>query len=237
VSCLPPGKASLARVATLQYDGEDDRKAAIQRVRQNKSNSQKVWAGLIGAHDAKRLLALDGGVLSIAADLVRLDTHTFLGAIYDANRARQEERLDDAISGYRYARSLYAGPLLVGRDEEFEWLTMPIEGNLTLREAYRHQERVATERLAELLVAMGRPAEAAPLYGELMRDPGPPDVEAVELEQFVFRQYAFREECARALFECCRLTGDVPALTRAYQELREVLHALAFDADVPVGSE
>lgn len=81
------------------------------------------------------------------------------------------------------------------------------------------------------------PAEAAPLYAELMRDPGPPDVEADELEQFVFRQYAFREECARALFECCRLTADLPGLQRAYQELQDVLRALAADAGISMGSE
>ena len=96
---------------------------------------------------------------------------------------------------------------------------------------------MATERLAAVLVAAGRPADAGPLYAELMRDPGPPDVEADELEQFVFRQYAFREECARALFECCRLTGDLPGLRRGYQELREVLRALAADAGVPMGAE
>jgi hypothetical protein len=83
----------------------------------------------------------------------------------------------------------------------------------------------------------GRPAEAAPLYAELMCDPCPPDVEADELEQFVHRQYAFREECARAVFECCRLTEDLPGLIRAYQELCEVLRALAADAGVALGSE
>ena len=137
--------------------------------------------------DAKRLLTVDDGVLSLATDLVTLDVHTFLAAIYDGNHARKEERFHDAIAAYLHARGLYVGPLLAGRDEDFEWLTVPVEGALTLREAYRHRERVATERLAELLVATGRPAEAAPLYADLMRDPGPPRSEADELEQFVFR--------------------------------------------------
>jgi hypothetical protein len=70
-------------------------------------------------------------------------------------------------------------------------LNVPIEGRLTLREALRHQERLATSRLAELLVATGRPVEAATLYAELMRDPGPPDVEADELEQFVHASTPF----------------------------------------------
>jgi len=174
VSCLPPGKASLVRVATLQYLSDDDRKAARWRVGQNKSNLQKAWASLLGEQDAKRLLTVDDGVLSLATDLVTLDVHTFLAAIYDGNHARKEERFHDAIAAYRHARGLYVGPLLAGRDEDFEWLTVPVERALTLREAYRHRERVATERLAELLVATGRPAEAAPLYADLMRDPGPP---------------------------------------------------------------
>jgi len=182
VCCLPPGKASLVRVAALQYPSDDDRKAAIQRVRQNKSNLQKAWAAVLGEDDARRLLTLDDGVVWLGTDLVTVDVHTFLAAIYDGNRARKEGRVDEAIAAYRHARALYAGPLLAGRDEDDEWLAVPVEGSLTLREAHRRQERLAAERLAELLVAVGRPAEAAPLYAELMRDPGPPDVEADELE-------------------------------------------------------
>ncbi|MDQ6673377.1 MAG: hypothetical protein M3069_21980, partial [Chloroflexota bacterium] len=237
VSCLPPGKASLARVAALKYPSDLDRKAAIQRLRQNKSNLQKAWATVIGDDNARRILTLDSGVLWLAPDLVKVDVHTFLAAIYDGNRARQEQRLEDAIAAYSRAMTLYAGPLLAGRDEDYEWLAQSVEGPLTLREGYRRQERMATERLAELLVATNRPGEAASLYADLMRDPGPPDVEADELEQFVFRQYAFREECARAVFECCRLTRDLPGLERSYRELCEVLHALAADAGVPAGCE
>jgi hypothetical protein len=42
--------------------------------------------------------------------------------------------------------------------------------------------------------------------------------ESIE-QQFVFRQYAFREECARALFECCRLNADLLGLVRARSQL------------------
>jgi hypothetical protein len=234
VCCLPPGKASLLRVASLLYpsDSEPGQKAAIQRVRQNKSNLQKAWGTVLAAEDAKRVLSLDNGVLWVDQDLVSVDVHAFLAAIYDGNRARAAGRLDDAIADYRRVRALYMGPLLAGRDEDYEWLGVTVEGRLTLREAHRHQERLATGHLAQVLVAAGRPAEAALLYAELMRDPGPPDVEADELEQFVHRQYTFREECARAVFECCRLTRDLPSLTRTYRELGEVLRALAEDAGV-----
>jgi hypothetical protein len=157
--------------------------------------------------------------------------------MYEGNRARAAGRLDDAVEAYRRARSLYVGPLLAGRDEDYEWLGVMVEGRLTLREAHRHQERLATGHLAQVLVAAGRSAEAALLYAELMRDPGPPDVEADELEQFVHRQYTFREECARAVFECCRLTGDLPSLTRTYRELGDVLRALAEDAGVDADAD
>jgi hypothetical protein len=237
VCCLPPGKASFAHVAALKYPGEPDRKVAIQRLRQNKSNLQKAWAGVLPEDDAKRLLTARRGVLWLAEDLVTVDVHVFLCKLYDANRARIDQRLEDAISFYQQVRALYAGPLLSGRDEDYEWLAQPVEGRLTLRESYRHHERVATERLAELLVATERPADAGPLYADLMRDPGPPDAEADELEQFIFRQYAFREECARAVFECCRLTRDLPGLQRAYRELQDILRALAADADVAPGLE
>jgi hypothetical protein len=236
VACLPPGQASLARVAALMYpsDADVDQKAAIQRLRQNKSNLQKAWMRVVTQEQARRLLTLQNGVLAVDEELVAIDVQAFLAGMHRAHRARAARLIDASIAAYRQARELYSGPLLAGRDEDYEWLTVPIEGRLTLREALRHQERLATSRLAELLVAAAQPAEAATLYAELMRDPGPPDVEADELEQFVHRQYAFREECARAVFECCRLTGDLPTLTRTYQELREVLRALALDAGLDV---
>jgi len=234
---LPRGKATLVRVASLQYPSDDDQKAAIQRVRQNKSNLQKAWGAGVTKVDAECVLLLEDGVLLVNEELVTVDVQRFVQAMHEGNKARKDTRLEDAIAAYRRARALYTGPLLAGRDEDYEWLGVPVEGRLTLREAHRHQERVVTERLAELLVTAGRPAEAAALYAELMRDPGPPDAEADELDQFVHRQYAFREECARAVFECCRLAGDVPSLTRAYQELRSVLRALAADADVPASAE
>jgi hypothetical protein len=224
-------------VASLQYPSDDDQKAAIQRVRQNKSNLQKALGNALSKGNAERVLLLEDGVLLVNEEFVTVDAQRFLQALYQGNKARKETRLDDAAAAYQRARALYTGPLLAGRDEDYEWLGVPVEGRLTLREAHRHQERVATERLAELLVATSRPAEAALLYADLMRDPGPPEVEGDELEQFVFRQYAFREECARAVFECCRLTRDLPGLQRGYQELQDVLRALAADAGVPMGSD
>jgi hypothetical protein len=113
-------------------------------------------------------------VLTVDHELVAVDVQAFLAGMQRAHRARVAGLIDASVTAYRHARELYVGPLLAGRDEDYEWLSVPIEGRLTLREALRHQERLATSRLAELLVATGRPAEAATLYAELMRDPGPP---------------------------------------------------------------
>jgi hypothetical protein len=210
-------------VVVRRDPSDDDQKAAIQRVRQNESNLQKALGNALSRDNAERVPLLEDGVLFVNEELVTVDVQRFLQALYQGNKARRETRLDDAVAAYQRARELYTGPLLAGRDEDYEWLGVPVEGRLTLREAHRHQERVVTERLAELLGTDGQPSDAAAVYAQLMRDPGPPDAEADELDQFVHRQYAFREECASAVFECCRLAGDVPGLTRAYQELRAVL--------------
>jgi hypothetical protein len=59
-----------------------------------------------------------------------------------------------------------------------------------------------------------------------MRDPGPPDSERDHGDQ-----YAYREACARAAFECCRQLRDHGRLVRVHQELLAVLAALDADAD------
>ena len=118
VCALPRGKATLIRVASLQYPSDDDQKAAIQRVRENKSNLQKAWSNALSRDNAERvLLLLEDGVLLVNQELVSVDVQRFLQSLYQGNKARKETRLDDAVIAYQRARALYTGPLLAGRGQ------------------------------------------------------------------------------------------------------------------------
>jgi hypothetical protein len=90
-----------------------------------------------------------------------------------------------------------------------------------LQDIYRSKERAGTERLAGLLLAAGRPQEAVGLYRDLLHDPGP-----AEVERDGGNHYAYREQIARALFECCRQLRDLGGLVRARDELLAILERL-----------
>ncbi|MBV9599840.1 MAG: hypothetical protein JOZ87_23690 [Chloroflexi bacterium] len=111
------------------------------------------------------------------------------------------------------ARTLYSGPLLAGRETDYAWVP-------ALQDMYWAKERAATERLAHLLLTTGRPQEAAELYRDLLRDPGPAEAEYDE------DNHAYRERMARGLFECCRHLRDLGGLVRARDELLSILQRL-----------
>ncbi|MBV9173144.1 MAG: hypothetical protein JOZ81_24020 [Chloroflexi bacterium] len=69
-------------------------------------------------------------------------------------------------------------------------------------------------------MAAGRPQEAANLYRDLLRDPGPGEVEYND------DNHAYRERMARGLFECCRQLRDLGGLVRARDELLIILQRL-----------
>jgi hypothetical protein len=104
--------------------------------------------------------------------------------------------------------------LLAGREADYPWVA-------TLQGTYRARERAATERLADLLLGAGRPQEAAELYRDLLRDPGP-----AEAEYDGDNHHAYRERMARGLFECCRRLHDLGGLVRARDELLGILERL-----------
>ncbi len=89
VACLPPDKASFARVAALMYpsDADVDQKMTIQRVRQNKSNLQK-RGRVVPQEQARHLLTLQNGVLAVNEELDAVDVQAFLGGMQRAHRAR-----------------------------------------------------------------------------------------------------------------------------------------------------
>jgi hypothetical protein len=84
----------------------------------------------------------------------------------------------------------------------------------------RARERAATERLAELLLGVGRPQEAVELYRDPLRDPGP-----AEAEYDGDNHYAYCEPMACQLLECCQ-RRDLGGLARARDELLGILERL-----------
>ena len=235
VASLPPGEAVRPRVMELLWpaafvrdDGDDvDEDKLDKRLRANLFNLKKVWRAYLPEEEVERLWDAEGGVIYLNDVLVTVDLHAFLQAAQDGDRARAANppRLDDAIDAYRRALVLYTGPLLVGREEEYPWVP-------ELRERYQRRQREVTHRLAELLMDAGQVADAAPLWADLMRDPGPPDPERDRHDP-----YAYREQCARAVFACCRQLRDVGLLVRTHQELVAILRALYADAEVAEGAE
>jgi DNA-binding SARP family transcriptional activator len=150
-------------------------------------------------------------------DLVTVDLHQFLAALEAAARARAANGAQSAAEEIRVlqrARALYTGPLLAGRETDYPWVA-------ELQDTYRGKERAATERLAGLLRAWGRPQEAAALYRDLLRDSGPAEVERDD-----GNHYAYREQMARGLFECYRQLRDLGGLVRARDELLGILERL-----------
>jgi hypothetical protein len=222
----PPGDATLPLVAQLVWPEFDltDQQAA-QRIHNHLHDLRQVWQPYLGPERARQVLRTRRKALDLNADLVSVDLHQFLRTLDDAARARAEsdraERAGDAdgvqlhrlaeIQALMRARTLYTGPVLVGREVDYPWVT-------ALQDRYRRLERFATDRLAGLLLAEGRAQDAAVLYGDLMRDPGPLDTERQGGDE-----RGYRERCARALFECCRQLDDLGALVRARDELLAIL--------------
>jgi hypothetical protein len=189
------------------------------------------------AEEVERAVLVQGGVCTLNPEVFEVDVHTFLRAADAGDRARTADppQLEAAISAYRRARQTYQGHLLQGREQRYLWVCAEMEGDHgpepSLRDRYWRRKTEVTDRLAGLLVATGRFAEAAPLYAELTCDPGPPDP-AVD----GYRQHEYRERCARSLFACCGELGDLPGLLRARDEFLAVLERLAADADVALDS-
>jgi hypothetical protein len=178
---------------------------------------------------AKRVVRVEGGVCRLDPELVSADTQVFLAAVREGNFARKAGRAAAALAAYQHARELYTGPLLPGEDAHHPWLEERLDGVFTLRELYRRRERQVTERLAELLRAGGRASDAAPLYRDLMRDPGPPDPARDDIE--------VRENHAQALFTCYRELSDAHGLAQAYEDLLAVLRRYNAEAEAEGASE
>jgi DNA-binding SARP family transcriptional activator len=225
IAALPPGEASTDTLCRLIWP-RVPRARAIRRLRAQVSNLRQFWRAHLGEDVAHRLLLADGsGVYTYNPHLVGVDLHAFLRKAWEGDRARQAlgrdpARASQAIAAYQAARALYGGLLLDGTQQHYAWPDeLPDElADLTLREQYQREERRVTEALADLLRATGRPAEAVPLYRDLLADPGPPDGEREEDQ--------LRESHACALFACYAQLGDLPGLLHAWQDLEASLARL-----------
>jgi DNA-binding SARP family transcriptional activator/nucleoid-associated protein YgaU len=114
------------------------------------------------------------------------------------------------------AVALYRGDLLTGRGARFyEWVRERDEGGVSPRERFREEYYRATQRLARLHRAEGRPALAVPLYRRLLK------------AEPVF------EDVARELYRCYRELGDLSSLIREDRHLRQALRETLCDPDDP----
>jgi len=236
VTCLPRGEASLLRVAALvrpalldRTDGEAEGwvESKLSQVRHH------ILAAHMTAGDVERAIPVRERVCYPNPELFDIDVYRFMmtADVADMARTAHPPQIDKAITVYRQAHDLYAGQLLQGRHRQHGWALRDTDGDHgpepSLRDRYWQRKTEVTDRLAEMLVQTGRFGEAAALYAELMRDPGPPHPEVDG-----YSQYEYREHCARALLACCGELGDAAALVRARDELVAVLEAINADAGV-----
>lgn len=140
------------------------------------------------------------GVYSLDTSAVSSDVHRFVALCEVAKRLPPAE----AKEAYQEAHTLYQGDLL--EERPYAWVDERDDaGGLTLREQYREMHRRAINALADLYLADGEAAAAAPLYKELLL--AEPTLENV----------------ARQLFRCLALVGDRSGLVREERHLREAL--------------
>ena len=230
VTCLPRGEASLLRVAVLV------RPALLEKTDAEaegwvESKLSQVRHHILAAHmapgEVERALPVRERVCYPNPELFDIDVHRFMIAadLADMARTASPPQIDKAIAAYRQAYELYGGQLLEGRHRQHGWALGDTEGDHgpepSLRDRYWQRKTEVTDPLAELLVQTDRFDEAAALYAELMRDPGPPSPQVDG-----YSQYEYRERCPRALLTCCGELGDAAALVRARDELIAVLEAI-----------
>jgi DNA-binding SARP family transcriptional activator len=232
VACFPPGEAARRQIVELVWptaaeEGDLTERQLDGRLRTAFAQLKEVWRAYLTPEEVDQLWHAQGGIIRLDERLVSVDLHAFLWAGQKGDRLRHvgPEQSAAAIAAYRRALSLYTGPLLRGREQAYGWVP-------EFQERYARRQRQVMHRLAELLMQGGRYSEAAALWAELMRDPGPPDPERDHEDQC-----AYREACARAAFECSRRLGDVGRLVRTHQELLAVLQALYADAEVADAAE
>jgi DNA-binding SARP family transcriptional activator len=232
VACFPPGEAVRTRIVELVWPAAAEETGLTERqldgrLRTAFAQLKDVWRTYVTPEEVDQLWHAQGGIIRLNERLVRVDLHAFLWAAQEGDRAWHAgpERSAEGIAAYRRALALYTGPLLRGREQAYGWVR-------DFQDRYACRQRQVMHRLAELLMQSERYAEAALLWAELMRDPGPPDPERDHEDQ-----YAYREACARAAFECCRQLGDRGRLVRTHQELLTVLQALNADAEVAEAAE
>ncbi|MBV9578102.1 MAG: LysM peptidoglycan-binding domain-containing protein [Chloroflexi bacterium] len=157
-------------------------------------------------------ICLERRVLRVDPEIVHSDAHEFLELLHSV-RINPD---DTAIQRLEHARALYVGDLLTGPDvRRYAWLDERDDSGVTLREHFRRLFQNASTRLAELYAESGDLAAAIDLYRELTEiDPADE-----RLWQALFRLHAQR--------------SDRDALIAEEKRLRQTLHDLAEELDLP----
>jgi len=126
------------------------------------------------------------------------DAQHFLSLCRQATRVPPEQ----TVAVLEQARAAYGGELFT--QSSFDWMDRRVRG-ITLRERFREDHAAVTLQLAERYEAEGRPAQAVPLYAELLH--AQPTL----------------QEMARRLYRCCAKLGDYCTLQREHARLIDTL--------------
>ena len=127
------------------------------------------------------------------------DVHQFLQLCWEARHASPAKARDAA----ERARELYTADLLAGTS--YGWVHERFGRASTLREQYREEYRLVSDRLGLLYCDEGRPDRAVRVYQELIE------------------QEPLLEDVVRRLYRCYQLLGDRGAIMREHERLTRKL--------------
>ncbi|HLG72490.1 MAG TPA: LysM peptidoglycan-binding domain-containing protein [Chloroflexota bacterium] len=127
------------------------------------------------------------------------DVHQFLQLCWESRHASPAKAREAA----ERARKLYTADLLAGTS--YAWVHERFGRGSTLREQYREEYRMVTDRLGLLYCDEGRPDRAVRVYQELIE------------------QEPLLEDVVRRLYRCYQLLGDRGAIMREHERLTRKL--------------
>jgi DNA-binding SARP family transcriptional activator len=207
----PAGPVSKEKLFVALWP-ESDEEAAANSLRQALFRLRAVLSRQIPGVSSDVVRNERGGTCRLDPKQVSSDVQEFLALCDQAPRLPPQE----GRKAWERALALYRGDLFDGRGTRtYAWVDERDGSGTTLREQYREQYLLATQRLARLYGRMGQPGLAVPLLKRLLK--AEPTLEDV----------------VRDLYRCYRQLEDLGSLIREDRHLRQALREGLYDPNGP----
>jgi DNA-binding SARP family transcriptional activator len=207
----PAGPVSKEKLLAALWP-ESDEEAAANSLRQALFRLRAVLSRQIPGVTSDVVRNERDGTCRLDPKQVSSDVQEFLALCEQATRLRPPE----GRKAWERALALYRGDLFDGRGTRtYAWVDERDGTGTSLREQYREQYLLATQRLARLYGRMGEPNLAVPLLKGLLK--AEPTLEDV----------------VRDLYRCYRQLEDLGSLIREDRHLRQALREGLYDPNDP----